>query len=69
MSQQKLDFRTRRRMQVIRERLEAKIADAKVFRKPRIVRAVEAAFGIRSPLERGIDSHLLRLVEHGRSAK
>ena len=59
----KLDFRTRRRMQVIRERLEQKIADATRFRKPRMVRAVEVVFGRRSPLEARIDQRLLKLIE------
>lgn len=59
----KLDFRTRRRMQVIRERLEAKVADAMVFRMKKLARAVQAAFRSPPVLERGIDQRLLQLIE------
>lgn len=46
-------------MQVIRERLEAKISVARLFRRNYIARALN----IRSPLEAHVDRNLLALVE------
>lgn len=54
---------TIRRMRIARERLEEKIRVATLFRKPKMVRAVERAFNWRSPLERHVDARLIQVVE------
>jgi hypothetical protein len=64
---EEMDFRTRRRARIIRERLVAKIEVAKVFRRTPLQRAVQSVTRRTRPaFERVVDQRVRELVEHPR---